>query len=181
MSVREQVIEFHEVFGQPIKDKPGVPDEARVRLRMALIAEEFLEILRAVFPESPTYEQSRFKMTIENAPIDVNLVELADGLADLDYVVEGTRLEFGIAGGPVADEVHRSNMAKATRCITCGGIGQVMVQYGSGQYDFAAEECKSCSGTGYIVKRREDGKVLKPESWSAPDIVGVLRKQGWDG
>ena len=31
---------------------------------------------------------------------------------DLDYVVEGTRLEFEIDGGPIAVEVHRSNMAK---------------------------------------------------------------------
>jgi predicted HAD superfamily Cof-like phosphohydrolase len=33
-------------------------------------------------------------------------------MADLDYVVEGTRLEFGIDGEPIAAEVHRANMAK---------------------------------------------------------------------
>lgn len=29
--------------------------------------------------------------------------------------------------------------------------------------------------TGY-VKRREDGKVLKPDGWKAPDIAGILRQ-----
>lgn len=27
---------------------------------------------------------------------------------------------------------------------------------------------------GGVVKRREDGKVLKPEGWTPPDIAGVL-------
>lgn len=31
------------------------------------------------------------------------------------------------------------------------------------------------------VKKREDGKVLKPEGWKPPDIVAVLRKHGWKG
>jgi len=28
---------------------------------------------------------------------------------------------------------------------------------------------------------RDDGKVIKPPSWSPPDIEGELRKQGWNG
>lgn len=179
MSVNEQVKEFHEVFGQPIKEKPEVPDEARVRLRASLIAEEFLETLSAMFyldGETPDTPGNLFKIIgeklqglIERAPVDVNIVELADGLADLDYVVEGTRLEFGIDGGPIADEVHRSNMAKAVSCPDCHG-GQVR-----------GWACGTCHAKGRIVKRREDGKILKPESWTAPDIAGVLHKQGWRG
>jgi hypothetical protein len=30
------------------------------------------------------------------------------------------------------------------------------------------------------VSRREDGKVLKGEHYEAPDVTGVLRKQGWE-
>lgn len=44
--------------------------------------------------------------------MNVDLVEFADALADLDYVIEGTRLEFGINGAPIAAEVHRSNLSK---------------------------------------------------------------------
>lgn len=28
---------------------------------------------------------------------------------------------------------------------------------------------------------RPDGKVLKPEGWTPPDVAGELKKQGWDG
>ncbi|MFF9818080.1 MazG nucleotide pyrophosphohydrolase domain-containing protein [Streptomyces sp. NPDC014006] len=30
------------------------------------------------------------------------------------------------------------------------------------------------------VSRRADGKVLKGESYEAPDVAGVLRRQGWE-
>jgi len=41
--------------------------------------------------------------------------ELADGLADLIYVVVGTAESFGIPLGHVVAEVHRSNMTKRKR------------------------------------------------------------------
>jgi len=41
-------------------------------------------------------------------------VELADGLADLEYVVVGTATTFDVPLGDVFDEVHRSNMTKST-------------------------------------------------------------------
>jgi predicted HAD superfamily Cof-like phosphohydrolase len=40
------------------------------------------------------------------------LAKIADDLGDIDYVVEGTRLEFGIDGASVAAEIHRANMSK---------------------------------------------------------------------
>lgn len=30
-----------------------------------------------------------------------------------------------------------------------------------------------------LDKRREDGKILKPEGWVPPDIAGELKRQGW--
>ena len=38
--------------------------------------------------------------------------EFADGLADMEYVCEGSFLAFGIHSGPIHAEVQRSNMAK---------------------------------------------------------------------
>jgi predicted HAD superfamily Cof-like phosphohydrolase len=29
--------------------------------------------------------------------------------------------------------------------------------------------------------RRDDGKILKPPGWQAPDVAGILRAQGWEG
>ena len=100
--------------------------EDRVRLRAALIAEEFFEVMEAIFAEEFANEDLRrvknmMLNDISAEPIDVDMTLLADALADLDYVVEGTRLEFGINGDPIAVEVHRSNMAKAGGPIAPNG------------------------------------------------------------
>ena len=46
---RTQVREFFGVAGQMIAERPRVPDDALVRFRILLIAEEFLEMLEAIF------------------------------------------------------------------------------------------------------------------------------------
>jgi len=155
MSVQAQVREFHEAMSLPIGARPAVPSDDRVRLRLRLITEEFLETLRAAFTtqESTTdkwvalvdqhvQEAARcLQWVVDSAHIAVNMPEFIDGLGDMDYVVEGTRLEFGVDGKPVAAEIHRANMAKANGPV------------------------------------REDGKRLKPEGWTPPDIEGELAKQ----
>lgn len=112
--LHNQVMEFHAVMGVPIGVAPTLIPDERVRLRAALILEECIEALDAMFwAESSTAKMRSFLMqVIAEARIKGDLVELADALADIDYVVEGARIEFGIDGGPIADEVHRSNMAK---------------------------------------------------------------------
>lgn len=113
MTIRDQVSEFHRLIGQPVLDVPQVPPDARVRLRAALVAEEAFELLVAIFPHAGW---SRLKAEVSDKiaaeEVAVNLPELADACADLDYVVEGTRLECGINGAPIAAEVHRSNCSK---------------------------------------------------------------------
>jgi predicted HAD superfamily Cof-like phosphohydrolase len=120
-TLREQVTEFHLAMGQPVRTVPSLIVEERVRLRAALIAEEAFEVLEALLDVrgNPTNASVEFRTlkfatmrAIQTTPVDVNMADLADGLADLDYVVEGARVEFGIDGGPIAAEVHRANMTK---------------------------------------------------------------------
>lgn len=114
-TLREQVREFHLAMAVPADaERPTVIPDERVRLRAALIAEEFFETLAAliVFDASVVCAKEIVLDACKHHQVMVDMVELADGMADLDYVVEGTRLEFGIDGGPVAAEVHRANMAK---------------------------------------------------------------------
>lgn len=156
MSVhREQVKEFHRVFGQPIAERPTVPSDERVRLRLRLIAEEFVELMFAAgygeeFFGSIKEAMEDFDEGIKNLRIRVDLPAFADALADLDYVIEGARLEFGIDGEKIADVVHQANLDK-----------------------------RHMIGGSPKVVRREDGKVLKPADWTPPDIAGELRRQGW--
>lgn len=116
MTLRGQVTEFHHMIGAPVRATPRVPPDDRVRLRLRLIAEEFFELLGAcnLAPDVDGYGpvEHAVMACINETPLTVDLPEFADALADLDYVIEGSRLEFGIDGAPIAAEVHRSNLAK---------------------------------------------------------------------
>ena len=91
----QSVSEFHETFKAPILESPQIPSKERCELRVSLLQEELNEL----------------KQAIE----DNDLVEIADALADLQYVLSGAVLEFGLGDKFVElfNEVQRSNMSKA--------------------------------------------------------------------
>lgn len=60
-----------------------------------------------------------------------NEIDLLDGLADLQYVVSGTAVAFGMPLGKAFDEVHRSNMTKEIRA---GGDKDVRCRKKGGSY-----------------------------------------------
>jgi predicted HAD superfamily Cof-like phosphohydrolase len=115
--LRDQLFEFHEAFGHHIGGAaPAVPPEEVVRLRARLIIEEACEALEAMFFAPSATAIPRLKEDLKSiccrATVQVNLPALADALGDTDYVVEGTRVSFGIDGLPVAEAIHAANMAK---------------------------------------------------------------------
>ncbi len=116
----EAVLEFHRAFDVLVGPAPASPDAGVVDLRLKLIKEELAELEAAMAAD--------------------DLIGIADGLADLLYVVYGTAVSYGMDIRPIFDEVHRSNMAKV------GGA------------------------------KREDGKVLKPDGWAAPNLAPLLEK-----
>lgn len=91
--VQSLVWEFHEVFGLPRAGAPtaDIPS-GLVQLRQRLLEEEVGEVCEALEAG--------------------NLIEIADGLADLVYVAYGTAITFGIDLDEVIAEVHRANMSK---------------------------------------------------------------------
>lgn len=116
--LRMQVRAFHEAFSVPVLTRPQVPSDDRVRLRLRLVAEEFFELLEACTDE---YDRAREEIdearelvtrTIEDAPIAVDLVGVADALADIQVVCCGSEIEFGIDGDKTMDEVMASNLSK---------------------------------------------------------------------
>lgn len=113
-----QVREFHRVMGVQDLAGLGVPDEPTVRLRLRLVLEEAFELVEATLARAVDFArlrdlEERVSHLVDHASFSVSIVGVADALADIDYVVAGTRLAFGIDGDAVADEVHRANMAKA--------------------------------------------------------------------
>jgi predicted HAD superfamily Cof-like phosphohydrolase len=116
-SIRSRVAQFHYTMGIPVIEAPRVPSVERVKLRLRLIAEEFFEVLGAALVARDEIESRKRNVmrTIDESVQEAApamLVKIAQELCDLDYVVEGTRLEFGIDGVPVLREVHAANMRK---------------------------------------------------------------------
>lgn len=102
---------FHRVFGHPIATTPTVPPVERRALRLKLMAEELCEFAEAA-GLSLRIEAGHFIKVAACGDQPVNLVECADGLGDLRYLVDGTNLEFGFPGHAVLMEIHKSNMTK---------------------------------------------------------------------
>lgn len=118
------VREWHELFGVPVLSFPCVPNAERCELRERLLREELDEFADAVATG--------------------DIAEILQELMDLQYVLDGTLLEFGLYEFKDAGfaEVHRANMSKV------GSDGNPI--------------------------KREDGKVLKGPYFTAPDLQAVL-------
>jgi predicted HAD superfamily Cof-like phosphohydrolase len=86
----DRVLKFHQTYGAAIN--VGIADWDNARLRVNLIEEELQELMEALR--------------------DGDIFAVADALADLEYVVNGAAISFGIDLPLVGEEVHRSNMSK---------------------------------------------------------------------
>jgi len=120
------VADFHKAFGLGIAEKPTVAlsDEVKT-LRFNLMKEENEEYLEAV----------------QNN----DLVEVADALGDMLYILCGTIISHGLQDKieAVFDEIQRSNMSKL-------------------------------DANGKPIYR-EDGKVMKGPDYFKPDIASILK------
>ncbi|SFC23675.1 Phosphoribosyl-ATP pyrophosphohydrolase [Zunongwangia mangrovi] len=123
----DAVTQFHNAFGLGVSEQPLASlGEAKNKLRFELMKEENEEYLEAA----------------QNN----DLVEVADALGDMLYILCGTIIEHGMQHKieEVFDEIQRSNMNKL------GADGKPIY--------------------------REDGKVLKGPNYFKPNIREILDK-----
>jgi len=149
----QQVAEFHKTFKHPILSSPQIPDEKRCELRVSLIAEELKELQEAIE--------------------DNDMVEIADALCDIQYVLSGAILEFGLGDKfkELFDEVQRSNMSKA---CDSEEEAQETVDYYTNERD---TECYYKKEDGkFLVFRTSDNKTLKSINYSPADLKAILNK-----
>ena len=119
------VKKFHQVYKLSFKDNPTSKlDTETIKLRFNLMAEE---------------NQEYFEAANNN-----DLIEVADALGDMLYILCGTIIEHGMQDKieQVFDEIQRSNMSKLSE---------------DGEPIF-----------------REDGKVLKGPNYFKPNILKIL-------
>lgn len=120
----DKLYAFQTSMGQGAKPFPDMVYLKKGSLRFRLMEEENKEYLEAVQLG--------------------DLVEVADALGDMLYILLGTIHEHGMQDviEPVFNEIHRSNMSK---------LGE------DGKPIF-----------------REDGKILKPEGYSKPNLKPII-------
>ena len=122
------VYDFHDAFGIDNNDEPVHSlTESDFMLRFNLMKEENEEYLQACK--------------------DGDLVEIADALGDMMYILYGSICKHGLQHriSDIFDEIHRSNMSKL------GADGKPIY--------------------------REDGKVLKGDNYFKPNIAKYLKDQ----
>jgi predicted HAD superfamily Cof-like phosphohydrolase len=147
----EMVAEFHRTFKHPILETPSIPDEARCKLRLALIAEELKEL--------------------EAAILEKDIVSVADALCDIQYVLSGAVLEFGLGGkfNALFEEVQRSNMSKA--CNSEEEARQTIELYRLRD----GTECYSVrEGNKWLVYRKVDNKTIKSINYSPANLEKIV-------
>ena len=104
---------FHHVYGLPIQTDGASLERESLDMRMSLIAEEFSELVGAVYGQAARAEiESSYRRAVAADDGTRDTVETADALADLIYVIYGMALETGIDLASVLAEVQRSNMSK---------------------------------------------------------------------
>jgi predicted HAD superfamily Cof-like phosphohydrolase len=145
------VANFHRTFKHPILQEPGIPTEDRCKLRVALIAEELKEL--------------------EVAILEKDIVEVADALCDIQYVLSGAILEFGLAEKfkDLFEEVQRSNMSKA---CNSEDEAKATVEH------YRAKDGTECyykqEGDKWLVYRKSDNKTIKSVGYSPANLEKIL-------
>lgn len=147
------VAEFHKTFDAPILDEPQIPSKERCELRISLLQEELNEL----------------KQAIE----DNDIVEIADALCDIQYVLSGAVLEFGLGEkfNKLFKEVQRSNMSKA--CDSMQDAVETLSHYK--QKDGTEGHYKKINGK-WVVYRASDNKVLKSINYSPANLKNIIEK-----
>lgn len=122
----DMVQEFHETYGLPVEAAQTTGNPQTKELRINLLQEELDEL----------------KEALEND----DMVETLDALIDLQYVLDGAFLSFGMQNVKDAafTEVHRSNMSK---------LGE----------------------DGKPIRREGDGKVMKGPNYFKPNMTQFIK------
>jgi len=147
----ELVAEFHRTFKHPIVETPAIPDERRCKLRVALIAEELKEL--------------------EVAILEKDIVAIADALCDIQYVLSGAVLEFGLGSKFKAlfEEVQRSNMSKACNSEEEAKQTVDFYQQKDGTECYYVQE-----GGKWLVYRKADNKTIKSVKYSPAHLEKIV-------
>lgn len=156
-SMQRDIEEFMRRCDQEVKAYPDIPDEEVQILRIRLMVEELLGSTKiSGYPDAKTPEYNPWGLINDKSDelvqsiLNDDLVGIADGIADVLYVVIGTASAYGIDIQEVFDEVHRSNLSKTV---------------------WSEEQQR------YIYAKDAGGKTIKPDTYSPADLEPIVQRQ----
>ncbi len=147
------VKKFHELFDAYIGKGPHIPPADICALRVNLLQEELDELKQAIQ--------------------DKDIVEIADALVDLQYVLSGAVLAFWLQDkfAELFTEVQNSNMSKA--CASEAEAEATATHYKQAKDTMSYITQKDGK---FIVLREEDSKVLKSVNYQPANLGEKLKE-----
>lgn len=134
------------------------------QLAEACLREEIIELDEALDEANP-------RMTVVTRSPRENQEHLARELADVVWTAYGFAAAKGIDLDIALAAIGAANMAKLPDCERCKGR-HIVFDDGLDR----PKPCPNCNGTGKGKPyRREDGKILRPESWTPPDMSAAIK------
>jgi NTP pyrophosphatase (non-canonical NTP hydrolase) len=183
IEAQKSIGEMMTLYEQGVRPLPAMLTDPKERLLAAnLVVEEALEFADALGFNAVEQEDGSIKLVPSGREPD--LVKAGDAVGDVLVVTLGGANRLGISAPDVFAEVHRSNMSKTwPHCGSCGAELDENDQHSP--LRVVREACPALrpGGNGvYAVeqrlhKREEDGKVIKPPTYSKANIKRVLANQ----
>jgi len=154
----EDVRRFHEATDTPSFNKPRVPDRKRIQLRVELLLEEFGELMEAMGVKFIKH------WVADDGPEEWNYSEGSDSLTfsefiDDDWLVDEKKVDL-------VDLTYVNNGTALEFGIPKDEVWNEIQRSNMTKVD---------EKTGK-VRKRADGKVLKPDSFSPADVKSIIER-----
>jgi predicted HAD superfamily Cof-like phosphohydrolase len=151
----DKVREFTEGAGFKCPEKPQLMNRDEVRFLIKMVLSEMQELADTVTSSSEESVQFMHECVgvdqSKHESVGKSELELiadqADAAVDCWVYLLNGFCKKGVDLSKIFDLVHQSNMAKRD------------------------------PKTGKFIRRESDGKILKPEGWTAPDILAEIHRQ----
>lgn len=155
----QDVLTFTRESGKVCPDYPTPMNRTEVAFLIKMVISELDELACTVSPNEMARDalmQEAFNTrdrckNFEYCTSTETIADQADALVDAWYYSLNVSARHGINLSRIFNVVHAANMAKRDPV------------------------------TGKFLKRESDGKIIKPEGWTPPDIVSEIKAQIRDG
>ncbi len=159
------------IANQVVNETPTMPDLKTLKLRARLILEEAMETISKGFGldvmadgQYPFDHLSTFEFIHAREP---SMIEIADGLSDLEVVSKGAAVSCGIPSQACFDEVMDSNDSKFI-------WAREELPWLDPSETIAIKK-EMPDGTNFIAAVKDaGGKILKPENYKKANLAPIL-------